>query len=191
MLTSRIVRNILPLTPFVPVVLSSRSSCSSRTPTTMKGKVVLITGASAGIGEAIARSFATEQAKLILIGRRGDKLEALKADLLKSDSTLRIHTVQLSVTDYDGVAALPAKLPKEFVEVDVLVNNAGLALGVSSIEKNEIKDAKQVMDTNVLGTIAFCSAFTPGMLARGRGHIVNIGSVAGHYAYANGTGNSP
>lgn len=93
----------------------------------------------------------------------------------------------VSVTDYDNVAALPKSLPKEFQRVSVLVNNAGLALGVSSVDKNDLSQAKTVMDTNVLGTIAMCSAFLPGMLERSEGHVINVGSVAGHYTYASGS----
>jgi 3-hydroxy acid dehydrogenase/malonic semialdehyde reductase len=185
---SRLPRVLVPATAALPCFVALRSNCSAkRTPTSMKDKVVLITGATAGIGEACARSFAAEKAKLVLVGRREDRLEDVKRMLLSEDPSLKIHTVSLSVTDYDAVAALPDKLPKEFANVSVLLNNAGLALGVTSIEKNSIHDAKQVMDTNVLGVVAFCSAFVPGMLARGEGHIVNMGSVAGHYAYATGT----
>lgn len=155
--------------------------------TTMKDKVVLITGASAGIGAACAMRFAENGAKLVLVGRRGDRLEELKKEINHVYPQVRILTVPLSVTDYDAVAALPKQLPMEFAEVDILVNNAGLALGVTSVESNDINDAKQVMDTNVLGTIAMCSAFLPGMKARGRGHLINMGSCAGHFSYATGS----
>lgn len=84
----------------------------------------------------------------------------------------------MSVTDFEAVQKLPNELPADFKEVDVLVNNAGLAKGVCSVEENTMQDAIQVMETNVLGTIAFCTAFLPGMKARGRGHVVNMGSVA-------------
>jgi 3-hydroxy acid dehydrogenase / malonic semialdehyde reductase len=95
--------------------------------------------------------------------------------------------VAVSVTDFDMVAALPSTLPDEFKNVSVLVNNAGLALGVSTVDQNDLSQAKTVMDTNVLGTIAMCSAFLPGMIKRNEGHVINVGSVAGHYAYTTGS----
>ena len=146
--------------------------------TSMKDKVVLITGATAGIGLACACRFADEGSRLVLVGRREDRLKALQSELQKAHPQLKVHTVAMSVTDYDAVAQLPKGLPQEFQAVDVLVNNAGLARGVTSVENNSMADAIEVMETNVLGTIAFSAAFLPGMKARGRGHIVNMGSVA-------------
>lgn len=125
-----------------------------------------------------------------MIGRRKDKLESLQSAITKEYPSVRVHTVAISVTDLDAVAALPQALPEEFAKVRVLVNNAGLALGVTAVDQNSVADAKTVLDTNVLGTIAFTSAFLPGMKARAEGHIINMGSVAGHYAYATGSGNS-
>jgi NADP-dependent 3-hydroxy acid dehydrogenase YdfG len=151
----------------------------SRTPlTNLKDKVVLITGASAGIGVACAWRFAEHGSKLILVARRDSRLQELKSALLKEYPHLHIHTVALSVTDLPAVAALPRQLPSEFQEVDILVNNAGLARGVTTVDNNDVNDALEVIQTNVIGTIAFCSAFVPSMKARGRGHIVNMGSVA-------------
>lgn len=155
--------------------------------TSIQDKVVLITGATSGIGAACAMRFAENGAKLILVGRRADRLQAIRGEILSLYPRTCIHIVPLSVTDYDAVQALPSQLPKEFQEVDILVNNAGLALGVNSVETNAIADAQKVIETNVLGTIALSSAFLPGMKARGRGHLVNMGSVAGHYSYATGS----
>ncbi len=93
----------------------------------------------------------------------------------------------MSVSDTEKVAKLPTQLPAEFKNVDILVNNAGLALGVSSVENNSLEHATTVMDTNVIGVIAFCSAFMPGMLARNRGHVFNVGSCAGHVPYQMGS----
>ncbi len=142
-----------------------------------------------GIGLACAHSFAAEHATLILLGRRKERLDSLKATLLSHDPTLLIHTVPMFVTDYDAVAALPLSLPAPFSSVSILINNAGLALGVTTVDKNSVVDAQSVLDTNVMGTISMCTAFLPGMLARGEGHVVNMGSVAGHYAYTTGSGN--
>ena len=117
----------------------------------------------------------------MLVGRRQDKLDALAADIREAYPYSKIHNVAISVTDYDAVAALPRTLPDEFQAVEVLVNNAGLALGVNSVDNNLISDAKEVVDTNVMGVVAFCSAFVPGMIERKAGHIINMGSVAVGY----------
>jgi NADP-dependent 3-hydroxy acid dehydrogenase YdfG len=93
----------------------------------------------------------------------------------------------MSVTDLDAVKRLPSELPSEFANVCVLVNNAGLALGLASVDTNSLIDAQKMMDTNVLSIIAMCTAFAPGMKERGDGHIINMGSIAGHYAYSSGT----
>jgi 3-hydroxy acid dehydrogenase/malonic semialdehyde reductase len=146
--------------------------------TTMNNKVVLITGATAGIGAACAWRFAEEGSKLVLVGRRADRLQLLKSEIQSAFPQVKVHTVAMSVTDYKAVEALPKNLPADFNEVDVLVNNAGLARGVTSVENNNVADAIEVIETNILGTIAFTTAFTPGMIARGRGHIVNMGSIA-------------
>lgn len=156
-------------------------------PIDVKDKVVLVTGATAGIGEAIAWRFAEAGSKVILVGRRADKLEAVKNEILNCYSQTKIHTVCLDVTEAAKVTALAQSLPIEFSEVDILINNAGLALGVSAVDANNLEDANTVISTNVLGTINFCSAFLPGMKARGKGHLINMGSVAGLYSYATGS----
>lgn len=153
----------------------------------MKDRVVLITGASSGIGSACAWAFAEQGAKLILIARREERLVSLERELKAAYPSLLVHHVVLSVNDYDMIAKLPSSLPETFAKVDILVNNAGLALRVDSVEENNISDAATVINTNVLGVIVFCSAFLPGMKERGQGHIINMGSCAGHYAYAKGS----
>lgn len=160
-----------------------RSFCQAKKsarvkPLCLKNKVVLITGATAGIGSSCAWQFAEEGCNLILVGRRDDRLQAIKQDILASYPSIDIHTVQLSVTDYDKVAELPNQLPPKFRNVDILVNNAGLALGVTPADANDMEAAKTVIDTNVLGMIALCRAFLPGMKERGSGHLINMGSVA-------------
>jgi 3-hydroxy acid dehydrogenase/malonic semialdehyde reductase len=155
--------------------------------TCLKDKTVLITGATAGIGESCAWAFAQEGSKLILIGRREARLQTIKSNIKKEFPNVQCHVVAMSVTDTDKVAALPSTLPSGFKEVDILVNNAGLALGLNSVESNSLVDAKVVLETNVLGVIAFCSAFIPGMIERGYGHVINMGSCAGRYAYAKGS----
>jgi 3-hydroxy acid dehydrogenase / malonic semialdehyde reductase len=150
-------------------------------------RVVMITGATAGIGSACAWRFAEGGSRLILVGRRGDRLEALKSELLLEFPQLKVHCEAMSVTDLPAVAALPYKLPVDFQSVEVLVNNAGLALGVNPVYENSVDDAVTVMETNVTGLIAMTTAFVTGMKARGAGHIINMGSIAGHTPYQNGT----
>lgn len=155
--------------------------------TSVKDKVVLITGATAGIGESCAHVFAEEGSKVILVGRRQDRLSSLKEELESAYPQCKIHTVSMSVTDLDAVAKLPDHLPEDFNDVDILINNAGCALGVATADTNNIGDAKTMMDTNVVGLIAMTRAFLPGMISRNSGHIINMGSIAGHYAYSNGS----
>eukprot|EP00598_Pedospumella_elongata_P000814 CAMPEP_0184973158 /NCGR_PEP_ID=MMETSP1098-20130426/5045_1 /TAXON_ID=89044 /ORGANISM="Spumella elongata, Strain CCAP 955/1" /LENGTH=284 /DNA_ID=CAMNT_0027495591 /DNA_START=90 /DNA_END=944 /DNA_ORIENTATION=+ len=153
----------------------------------LKNKVVLITGATAGIGAACAWQFAEEGCHLVLVGRRDERLQSLKKDIMSSFPEVDVHTVAMSVTDKEKVANLPSSLPQKFRDVDILVNNAGLALGVTSADQNDVDAAMTVLDTNVLGTIALSAAFLPGMKKRGSGHLMNMGSVAGHYSYSAGS----
>lgn len=148
------------------------------TPLDLTNKVVLITGASSGIGAACAWQFAEEGCHLVLIGRRDDRLQQLKKEITTSYPKVDVHTVAMSVTDLEKVAALPKSLPGKFHDVDILLNNAGLALGVTPADLNDVAAAKTVLDTNVLGTIALSSAFLPGMKERGTGHLINMGSIA-------------
>lgn len=166
-----------------------RVQCTSAKvqPISLTNKVVLITGASSGIGKATAWRFAEEGSKLILVARREDKLKELKTEITRHYPSAAIHVVAMSVTDIEKVANLPNNLPQEFQEVDILVNNAGLALGATSVEQNVIADAVTTLDTNVLGTIAFSRAFLPGMKSRSHGHLINVGSCAGHFTYATGS----
>ena len=122
---------------------------------------------------------------MVLVARRLEKLNQMKAALEAKFPGIRVHLVQLSVTDLDAIKQLPNALPNDFKDVSILVNNAGLAIGTPSVFENDAVDIKTVMDTNVTGTIAFCTAFLPGMKARGEGHVVNMGSIAGHKTYIN------
>jgi len=152
------------------------------------GQTVLVTGATAGIGEACAWRFAEAGCVLVLLGRRTERLAALAAALKAAyPSIVDPHCVTLDVQDLAAIAALPAVLPTAYAAVDVLVNNAGLALGTAGAADNSMKDVVQMISTNVTGLMAFTSAFVPGMRTRGRGHLINIGSIAGHEAYAGGS----
>jgi NADP-dependent 3-hydroxy acid dehydrogenase YdfG len=148
---------------------------------TLENKIVFITGASSGIGEACARAFASRGARLILAARRTERLNALAADL-----GVDVWTIALDVQDADAVAWAVDALPDDWAEIDVLVNNAGLGRGLDKLHEGAIDDWEQMIDTNVKGLLYVTRAVVPGMVARGRGHVVNIGSVAGHEVYPGG-----
>ncbi|MCS7088160.1 MAG: SDR family oxidoreductase [Thermoflexales bacterium] len=144
-------------------------------------RVVFITGASSGIGRACARAFAAEGARLVLAARRAERLHALAETL-----GVPAHLIQLDVRDRRAVFQAVEALPPDFREVDILVNNAGLSRGLEKLYEGDVDDWEEMIDTNVKGLLYVTRAILPGMVARQRGHIVNIGSVAGHYAYQNG-----
>jgi 3-hydroxy acid dehydrogenase/malonic semialdehyde reductase len=144
-------------------------------------QTVLVTGATAGFGEAIARRMVAEGYRVIATGRRLDRLEALKADL--GDALLPF---QLDVSDTTAVAALPGSLPEGWREVDILVNNAGLALGLSPAYQADLAEWDTMVATNVTGLIHVTHALLPAMVARNRGLVINLGSIAGDYPYPGG-----
>lgn len=146
---------------------------------------VLITGASAGIGEATARAFAAAGARLVLTARRRERLEALAAELARAHGT-ECHLLPLDVRDRDAVLSTLGGLPAEWAAIDVLVNNAGLARGTEKVQNGQPADWDEVLQTNVNGLLYVTRAVTPGMVERGRGHVVNLGSVAGHEVYPGG-----
>ncbi len=147
----------------------------------LENKIVLITGASAGIGEACARAFAAEGARLILAARRTDRLEQLAAGL--GVPTL---CIALDVRDAPAVDSVLSALPDEWSAIDVLVNNAGLGLGLDKLQDGSVDDWNGMIDTNVKGLLHVTRAVVPGMVARGRGHVINIGSIAGREVYPGG-----
>lgn len=143
-------------------------------------KTVLVTGASSGIGEACARRFAEQGARVLLCARRLDRIEALAAELGEA------HAFALDVRDRAAVDAAIAALPPQWQAIDALVNNAGLAAGFGPLPQNDPDDWDRMLDTNVKGLLNVTRAVVGGMVARGRGHVVNIGSVAGHETYPGG-----
>eukprot|EP01102_Stenamoeba_stenopodia_P010940 TRINITY_DN3340_c0_g1_i1.p1 TRINITY_DN3340_c0_g1~~TRINITY_DN3340_c0_g1_i1.p1 ORF type:complete len:259 (+),score=53.34 TRINITY_DN3340_c0_g1_i1:137-913(+) len=156
--------------------------------TNLAGKVVFITGASSGIGTACARLFAKEGSKLVLTARRLDRLTQLKEELLSgSPAAAGVHVAELDVRDYKQVQEVVKGLPDEYKAIDVLVNNAGLAVGVNLVHETPMEDYDRMMDTNVKGVMHLIKEVLPGMLARNSGHIINIGSIAGHEAYRHGS----
>ena len=154
--------------------------------TDLKGNVVLITGASSGIGEACARRFAAEGARVLLCARREQRLADLASEL-RTTFDADIHTFLLDVRDHVAVQAAFAALPSEWSAIDVLVNNAGLAAGKDTILEAKIEDWEAMIDTNLKGLLYVTKAVLPGMVDRNRGSIVNIASTAGHVVYPGGS----
>ncbi|WP_410650977.1 SDR family oxidoreductase [Amycolatopsis sp. cmx-4-54] len=147
----------------------------------MPQKTVFVTGASAGFGVEIVRRFAADGAKVVAAARSKDRLDKLAVELGEN-----VLPFELDVRDADAVAALPGTLPAEFAEVDLLVNNAGLAKGLEPAHRAKLDDWDQMIDTNIKGLAHLTRALLPGMVERGRGHVINIGSVAGSYPYPGG-----
>ncbi len=142
---------------------------------------VFVTGASSGFGAAVARRFAADGTRVVVSARRTDRLADLAAELGSS-----VHAVELDVTDPDAITRVVAELPDEFADIDVLVNNAGLALGLEPAQRSDLTDWDRMIDTNCKGLAHVTRAILPGMVERGRGHVVNLGSVAGTYPYPGG-----
>jgi 3-hydroxy acid dehydrogenase/malonic semialdehyde reductase len=147
----------------------------------LSNKTIFITGATAGFGAACARQFIAAGARVVATGRREDRLAALKKELGKS-----VHTITLDVRSQEKVSKAVDSLPKGFSEIDILINNAGLALGLASLEQQKIADLEQMVQTNILGVLYCTSALLPGMIKRNLGHIVNLSSIAGTYPYPGG-----
>ena len=151
----------------------------------LKGKIVFITGASGGIGAATALAFAAEGARLLLAARRKEKLAEVAAKATERGAAT-VHTFELDVRNYSAVQDAIGALPPDWAEIDVLVNNAGLSRGLDKLYAGKVEDWDEMIDTNVKGLLYVSRAVVPGMVARGRGHIVNLGSTAGEITYPNG-----
>ena len=143
--------------------------------------IVLVTGATAGFGAAMARVFAKNGHQVIAAGRRVERLEALAAELGPN-----LLPVKLDVTDKGAIHAALASLPADWKEIDVLINNAGLALGIKGAHEADLEDWETMIATNCTGLVTITRALLPGMVERGRGTIINLGSVAGAYPYPGG-----
>jgi 3-hydroxy acid dehydrogenase/malonic semialdehyde reductase len=151
----------------------------------LQGKTVLITGASSGIGQATATAFAREGARLILAARRLDKLTALTPGLLEAGAE-DVLNVKLDVRDDAAVQQTLGDLPAEWKAVDVLVNNAGLSRGLTKLYEDDRQNWEEMLDTNVKGLLYVTRMITPGMAERKAGHVINLGSTAGHMTYGGG-----
>jgi 3-hydroxy acid dehydrogenase/malonic semialdehyde reductase len=144
-------------------------------------RTALVTGATAGFGEAIARRLVRDGWRVVATGRRQDRLDKLAAEL---GETVLAH--RLDVTDSHAVAALPGSLPEDWRSIDALVNNAGLALGLDPAQSAQISDWDRMVATNITGLMHMTRALLPGMVERNRGHVVNLGSIAATYPYPGG-----
>lgn len=151
----------------------------------IKGNIVLVTGASAGFGAACARAFAEAGAHVILAARRTERVVALAAQL---HTEFGVDTLPLTLDVAQGaqVAEVLGNLPERWAAIDILVNNAGLSRGLDKVHTGSIQDWEEMIDTNLKGLLYVTRAVLPGMVARGHGHVINIGSIAGHEVYPNG-----
>ena len=147
-------------------------------------KLALITGATSGIGEATARYFANNHIDLIICGRREDRLQKLQSEL---QTKVNVHTLSFDISDRDVVFSAIDLLPENLKKIDILINNAGNAHGLDPAQDASIADWEKMIDINVKGLMYVTKAVLPFMLAAGQGHIINVGSVAGKQAYANGS----
>ena len=151
----------------------------------LKDRIVFITGASSGIGAACAFAFARAGARLLLVARREDRLREVAGAITRETGAV-VHAATLDTTDRGGVSAFVAGLPPEWRAIDVLVNNAGKALGFSKLHEGNVDDWEEMIDTNVKGLLYVDRAVLPGMVERRSGHVIHIGSIAGHEVYPNG-----
>ena len=151
----------------------------------LKNSLVLITGASSGIGQSCAAEFANHGCNLLLVARRKDRISDL-GRRLEGEHNIRVHTLQLDIRNNKDVANAFSSLPPEWKRVDILVNNAGLARGLERLQEGNVEDWEEMIDTNVKGLLYVTRAILPDMVKRNRGHIINIGSIAGHQTYPMG-----
>jgi NADP-dependent 3-hydroxy acid dehydrogenase YdfG len=151
----------------------------------LSGKIVLITGASSGIGRATALAFAREGARVAVCARREDRLKELEGELTNAGAPA-VRSFALDVTRRASVDQTFASLPAEWSAIDVLVNNAGLSRGLAKVYEDDPENWEEMIDTNIKGLLYVTRAVVPGMVERGRGHVINMGSTAGYITYANG-----
>jgi NADP-dependent 3-hydroxy acid dehydrogenase YdfG len=152
----------------------------------LSGKIVFITGASSGIGASCARAFADTGARIMICARRKERLEALSEELI-SINKVEVHAFQLDIRDRYAVESSISNLPDEWKNIEVLINNAGLGRGLDKFHEAVIEDWEEMIDTNIKGLLYVTRAVIPGMVMRGSGHIINIGSIAGREVYPGGS----
>jgi 3-hydroxy acid dehydrogenase/malonic semialdehyde reductase len=151
----------------------------------LAGKVVLVTGASSGIGRATALEFARNGAKLLLCARRLDLLLEVETPLIEAGAA-GVLLFRLDVREREAVVAAITALPPEWAAIDVLVNNAGLSRGMTKLQEDDPENWEEMIDTNIKGLLYVTREVVPGMVLRGSGHVINMGSTAGYITYANG-----
>lgn len=151
----------------------------------IQNQIVLITGASSGIGASCAQVFAQAGAKLILAARRKEKLQEI-ADNLNKELATQVYSIELDVRDRPAVETALNSLPEPWQNIDILINNAGLSRGLSKLQEGDFQDWEEMIDTNVKGLLYLTRYIVPGMIDRRKGHIVNIGSIAGRQTYPGG-----
>jgi 3-hydroxy acid dehydrogenase / malonic semialdehyde reductase len=151
----------------------------------LKGKIVFVTGASSGIGAATALAFAAEGARLLLAARRAAKLAEVASQALERGA-MAVHSINLDVRDRRAVQQAFDDLPPDWADIEILVNNAGLSRGLEKLYAGTIEDWEEMIDTNVKGLLYVTRVVVPGMVERGRGHVINLGSTAGELTYPNG-----
>ena len=151
----------------------------------LHGKIVFVTGASSGIGAATALAFASEHARLLLAARRAGKLAEVASEALARGAE-SVYSIDLDVRDRRAVQNAVDGLPPEWAEIDILVNNAGLSRGLDKLYMGRVEDWEEMIDTNVKGLLYVTRSVVPGMIVRGRGHVINLGSTAGEMTYPNG-----
>ena len=151
----------------------------------LTNRCVLVTGASSGIGRACAEAFAARGCRLLLAARRKDRLDKLAATLRERHG-VGVLTTSLDVRDRGAVEVWVGGLPGEWRGIDILINNAGLSRGIEPLHEGDISDWEEMIDTNLKGLLYVTRGVLPGMVDRGHGHVINIGSIAGHEVYPGG-----
>lgn len=152
----------------------------------LKGKIVFITGASSGIGKACAYSFAEEGADLIISARRINTVNEIAEDIRKKHG-VKVHAIKLDVKSAKEVEWSVKSLPDEWKNIDILINNAGLARGFGKLYEDKVENWEEMIDTNIKGLLYVTRQIVPGMVQRKSGHVIMLGSIAGHQAYPNGS----
>lgn len=151
----------------------------------MNGKTIIITGASSGIGAACAEIFAENGANLILTARRINKLKEL-SNKLRNMYNIKVHTIEIDVRNFSDIQEKLSKLPSDFEKIDVLINNAGKALGVEKFQDGLLENWDEMIDTNIKGLLYVSRVIVPKLVTQNHGMIINIGSIAGHEVYPGG-----
>lgn len=152
----------------------------------MDKKIVFITGASSGIGEGCARKFAGNGYKVIINGRNIEKLTAVR-NALETEYNAEVYMLPFDVRDRQAAVSAIESLPEDWKNIDILINNAGLVIGLDKEHEGNLDEWDIMIDTNVRALISMTRIIVPGMVERGRGHVINIGSIAGDYAYPGGS----